>query len=340
MDLKQVLELLGKEHAPGDEMTGAFLEDAVAGFASNPVLSTNSIRQLQASDPRGFVLAAVRMLTTREEKSPGVQYVAGLMFAGNLLLDALIDKRTLGLEAAISLARNLASAEPLLDARLVGKILANAAGDIRAVEVDTALRVLALVDEISDCSRLSSYLVQLMRHPSAHVRSKATLLLGRANLNLSRIKGFLASDDARVRANAVESLWGLRDQQVLGVLREASRDKHGRVAINALVGLCKAGEGEAHDRLKWLAESTDTAMRAGAAWAMGELANPEDAATLTKLERDADEKVRKIAARSLKKLTPPAPAKPAVDLKPAADDHNAADHSVENQLESASVHPQ
>ncbi len=242
MDLKQILELLGKEHLPGDEITGVLLADAVAGFAANRAANTNAIRQLQATDPSSFVLAAARLLTSKEENSPGAQYVAGLILSGNLLIDALVDKRILGLEAATSLARNLAPEEPLLDALLVSKMLANTAGNIRAVEVETALRVLALVGAISDCSRLSSYLVQLMRHPSSHVRSKATLLLGRANLNLSRIKGFLASDDLRVRANAVESLWGLRDPEVLGVLREASRDTHGRVAINALVGLCKAGD--------------------------------------------------------------------------------------------------
>src|SRR5579872_5890943 len=144
MDLKQILELLGREHAPGDEMTGAFLEDCIAGFTSNPAGATNAIRQLHASDPSGFVLAAVQMLTTKEEKSPGVQYVAELMFSGTVLIDALMDKRILGLDAAISLARNLAAAEPLLDARLVSWLLADAAGDIHAVDAETALRVLGL----------------------------------------------------------------------------------------------------------------------------------------------------------------------------------------------------
>jgi hypothetical protein len=248
------------------------------------------------------------MLTTREEKTPGLQYVAGLMFSGNVLIDALIDTRILGLEAATALAQNLATAEPLLDARLVNRIMTKAAGDIRMVGVETALRVLALAGAISDCSRLSSYLVQLMRHPSSHVRSKATLLLGRANLNLSRIKGFLASDDARVRANAVESLWGLRSLEVLGVLRDASKDKHGRVAINALVGLCKAGERDAYEHLKRMGASTTAATRVGAAWAIGELGDLEFAPILAELEHDADEKIRAMAARSRIRMTPPQPA--------------------------------
>src|SRR5271166_4851511 len=89
MDLKLVIELLGKEHCPTDEMTGAFLEDAVASFSTNPAGATNAISQLQSADPSGFVLAAVDLLASRTDKSPGVQYLAGLLFAGNLMVDPL-----------------------------------------------------------------------------------------------------------------------------------------------------------------------------------------------------------------------------------------------------------
>jgi len=275
MDLKQILELLGQEHVPGDEMTGAFLEDAVASFALNPAGATNSIRQLQASDPPGFVLAAVRLLTQTEEKSAGVQYVAGLMFQGNLLIDALLDKRILAHDAATALARNLATAEPLLDVRLVRKMLANAAGDIRAVKAEAAMRV---------------------------VRSKVGLLLGRSNLNLNRIKSFLASDDARLRANAVESMWGLKDRSVVTILWDATKDSHRRVVINALVGLCRAGERDAFDRLIEMAGSGEAMMRAGVAWAMGEIGAPEFAEPLQKLSADNELNVRSMAGKSLNKL--------------------------------------
>jgi hypothetical protein len=132
MDLKKILELLGQEHVPGDEMTGAFLEDAVASFSVNPAGAT----------------------------------------------DALLDRRILTDELAIALARNLSTAEPHQDVRLVRKMLANAAGDIRAVKADSAMRMLTLAEQISDCSRVSSYFVQLMRHPNPQVRPKVPLLMG------------------------------------------------------------------------------------------------------------------------------------------------------------------
>ena len=160
MDLKQILELLGKEHVPGDEMTGAFLEDCVAGFASNPAGATNAIRQLHSATRPVLFLPRSKCSPPGKRKRRDCSTWRDSMFSGNVLIDALIDKRILGLEAATALAQNLATAEPLLDARLVNRIMTKAAGDIRMVGVETALRVLALAGAISDCSRLSSYLVQ------------------------------------------------------------------------------------------------------------------------------------------------------------------------------------
>jgi HEAT repeat protein len=201
--------------------------------------------------------------------------------------------------------------EPLADVRLMQKMLALSGGDILAVLPETALQVLGVVDSLSDCSRLTSYLVQLLRHPSAQVRSKAALTLGRANLNLNRVQAFLEESDDRVRANAVESLWGHTSEKVQRILWEATRDPSGRVAVNALLGLCKAGDRKAFARLEALAVSPEPVLRAGAAWAMGETADLEFAATLARLEHDEDEKVRAITVKSLRKLErPPAADEP------------------------------
>jgi HEAT repeat protein len=293
MNLNQVLDLLNQENVAANEMTGAFLEDAVASFAANAVVGTNAIRSLRSNDPTGFVLAGVHMLISTEERSPGLLHVAGLLSGGDRLLEKGLPEE----EAVAVLGRNLKSAEPLLDARLVGKMLTKA-GDIRAVDAGTALRVLSLVEAISDGSRLSSFLVQLMRHPNARVRSKAVLVLGRANLNLNRITDFMTSEDVRLRANAVESLWEWPDARVLTILREASNSAHRRVAINALVGLCRARDRDAFERLKQMADSADPLTRTGVAWAMNELADKESGPILAKLREDSDERVRRMAARA------------------------------------------
>ena len=192
--------------------------------------------------------------------------------------------------------------DSLADVRVMKKVFGEG-GDVRATNPETVLKALRLVDSISDGSRLTSYLVQLLRHPSPQVRSKTTLLLGRANLNINRVRNFLLSSDTRLRANAVESLWGHASREnVRQLLWEASRDRNNRVVVNALLGLCKAGDRGAFARLVALADSTDPRLRSGAAWAMGETGDPEFAASLEKLAQDADERVAALAARARKNL--------------------------------------
>ncbi len=320
MDLKGIIELLGKDNGPADEMTGAFLADAVASFATKPAAATNAIRQLQTGDPSGFALAAVRLLASNNEKSPGVQYVAGLLFAGNLLIDPLLDEDALPLEAAISLARNLATAEPVLDGRLLRKLLSNAGGEVQAIKSSAALRALKLVESISDCTRLSSYLIQLLRHPSSEVQSKVALLLGRANLNLSRVKSFLGSDDARLRANTVESLWGHPSAEVREVLRQAVKDSSARASMNALLELCRQGDREAFERIKHAATALDAVDRSRAAWAMGECGDPEFTALLDQLCSDQDAHVREMAEKGRTKLRQRSAEKLAAEKPPVVDE--------------------
>ena len=308
MDVKPAIELSGEEPRAAQDAgrVARALEDALACYAANPAAATSAIRRLHADDSSGFRRALMRVLTTEREKSPALQFVAGLAFTGRLPLDPLLDEGALPIGAAIALARNFSHVDPLLDARLMQKLIARAHGNVESIDSSAAQRALRLVAEISDCSRLSSSLIQLLNHPDSGVRSKAALLLGRSNVNLSRVKSFLSSGDARLRASAVESLWGHRSAQAKEMLREAAKDSCGRASINALLALCRHGDSEAREQLSQLADSPDAAKRSGAAWAMGESGDPQFAPLLEKLAGDEDSKVGAMAARSRLKLRPPA----------------------------------
>jgi hypothetical protein len=67
------------------------------------------------------------------------------------------------------------------------------------------------------------------------------------------------------------------------------------------------GDRKAYSRLAELAETSDPALRSGAAWAMGEIGDPEFGDTLEKLVQDADVKVSDMARKSQKKLRGPDP---------------------------------
>jgi HEAT repeat protein len=285
-----------RELAPSsDATTRSSLKDALATFTSNAVASMRAIQRLQSSDPSGLASAAVELLVAAEEKSPGLQYLADLPTVSSALADLLMNQRVLSLEAAIAVAHKLEIFEPRLDVLLLRRVQASAGG----------LRVLGLVDAISDCSLLASNLSRFLNHPDDRVRSKAALMLGRTNWNLTRIESLMASDDDRVRANAVESLWGHRHADARAILWDATLDRCSRVVVNALLGLCQMGDREAYSRLAELAETSDPARRSGAAWAMGEIGDPEFGEALEKLAQDRDVKVRDMARKSQKKLRVP-----------------------------------
>jgi HEAT repeats len=281
------------------------LQDAVAAYPENRRQAIGAIGRLQASDPSGLARAALQLLIAAEEKSPGLRCAADLLMAGSPLADLLLNQEILTLQAAASLARKMTWVEPFLEVFLVRHAVTKAGGKVGAIKSTAALYVLELVDVISDCSRLGSYLIQFLNHPNDKVRSKAALMLGRSNWNRLRLEILLASEDSRLRANAVESLWGHSNADVRKILWSASSDPSGRVVVNALLGLCRAGDRKAYLNLAELGDTPDPVLRRGAAWAMGETGDVEFEGALEKLTQDGDAKVRAMAAKSRKKLRKP-----------------------------------
>ena len=166
-----------------DEKTNIVaLREAVAAYSKNRRQAIRAIGRLQAIDPAGLARAALQLLVSAEEKSPGLKYAADLLMAGSLLAELLLNKDILTLDAAASLARKVTWVEPFLDVCLVRHAVAKAAGKVGAINSHEALNVLELVDAISDCSRLGSHLIQFLNHPNDKVRSKAALMLGRQQL--------------------------------------------------------------------------------------------------------------------------------------------------------------
>lgn len=82
-------------------------------------------------------------------------------------------------------------------------------------------------------------------------------------------EAWLEDGDSRVRANAVESLWGGSDEQAAAIFTRKLDDPHQRVAANAAVGLYLAGRSESVTALWKMSKHDDPAFRTAAAWAMG-----------------------------------------------------------------------
>jgi hypothetical protein len=288
--------------SPGHDDPGTVLINALAAFAGDPGSSTATMRSLQKSDPGRFVYAAGQLLGSAE-KSAGSKVLAGLVASDPLVVDMLLRDQQIPLAAATAAASQIIDADPLFDIRLVKGVIQDSD---EVIPAPLAMRLLRILDQASDCSRLTSYLIKLSSHQSQHVRSKSVLLVGRGNHNISRARKFLSSPEPRVRANAVESLWDRPDPGTLKILVECSQDPHQRVAINALVGLCRLGDSKAPGQLVDLARSENPVARAGAAWGMGQVNRlevvAEFRAALETLTGDSEQKVQKMARMSVEKL--------------------------------------
>lgn len=105
----------------------------------------------------------------------------------------------------------------------------------------------------------------------ARIRSTLALLSGRLAAVARFADQLLEDTDPRVRANALESLWGRSDEEALQRFRAALEDPHPRPVANACVGLYLAGRAEAVRELSSLASHPEPRFRAAAAWAMGRI---------------------------------------------------------------------
>lgn len=203
--------------------------------------------------------------------------------------------------ALAEILRVLMQVDPLADAKLATTLRMWRRND-EDVDKATVLRILDVLDEFSPGRRLVMTLSQLVRDTDQPVASKAALVMGRRVENASWVESQLASQDARVRANVIESLWGVQSLQARKWMRAALDDAHNRVVGNALVGLFQVGDREAVPRLKEMLKHKRPEFRSTAAWAMGRTGAEEFRAALTEALNDEDPNVRRNAELSLAKL--------------------------------------
>lgn len=253
-------------------MAGA-LESLIQIFAERPMVVSREMRLLLERDRKDFLADALLQLQS-EHLSPGQEYVLTLLGAQDLLIPRLCDP-DLPLADAIRLAKRIAAkTDPLIDVKLARCLLPANGAKAAVVGRGAVLRVLEIIDAISDGARMITLLTQILRHEDAHVRSKAALLVGRVNRNLAWVQQRMAEPDPRVRANAVESLWGVDSPPVRQLFLAAAKDPDGRVAGNGLLGLYQLGDLAAAELLAPMLASPDPKIRATAAWVMGQTDDP------------------------------------------------------------------
>ncbi len=164
------------------------------------------------------------------------------------------------------------------------------------------IRAMDILGRIADGRDIVPFVISATVSDNAELRSKAILVLGRTSDKLSIIENALTDEDARVRANAVETLWGMDTDDARMLLRQAVRDPDNRVRANAAKGLYELGHPLGLQTLLEMLQMEEPGMRMSAAWVLGEVNALEAIPELRARLKDADSNVQRNSALALEKM--------------------------------------
>jgi hypothetical protein len=286
-----------RDRSPDD--IRAVLSNLVRNFEADAAGSRKQIRDLLDNDRELFFSSAMEIMKSAGD-SRGGQFVVALLSANGMLLQALCDPN-LSREQALALGRAAKRVDPMVDTTLARGLADSAIGESAVVVPDPA-RLMEILCEIADPARVMPSLMRLLRHPNSYLRSKAVKMIGQGSRSVKWVMGRLSESDPRVRANAVESLWGVETPEARTLLNFAANDANNRVAGNALLGLYYVGEASVLGEITKLAGHESALSRATAAWVMGETGDARFTDSLRRLISEADPTVRKRAFAALSRI--------------------------------------
>jgi HEAT repeat protein len=242
-----------------------------------------------------FPLAAAYILAN--PNAIAVEPLLQIMMADGVLERAVLDPAISSLREATTISARAQRLQESFILHLIGEFSRR---DAEAPDHQGALRrLLDLLSSLPPHPGALPVLLRLLRRPDEKIRSKVALLVKRARMPVSALQDFSQDPDPRVRANAVEGLWGLQDSKSMEVFRKAASDTHPRVMANALIGLYLGGAPEAVDQIEQMATFTEPTYQASAAWAMGRTGDPVFTECLTALARSNDPSVKRCAMQGL-----------------------------------------
>ena len=284
----------------------ASIRKILADFDANPMQEARALRLLFESNRYSFLAAALPVLRD-ESDSAGLHYIATLLHSHDLLLAPLCSPQVFTRSEAIRIGRHLMEVDAQFDLRLLRSGVNNN-GSTSPEELERlfgtppGMRMLEILGEISDGSRVISTMTQLMSHPDPRVRSKAALLVGRSNKNHKWVKDRLGEADPRVRANAIESLWGSDTDGSRAVYWTALGDDDDRVVGNAILALYRLGDPASIQLLLQLVAHPEIPFRVTGVWAMGETGDPRFMPMLARMIAEQVRELRANAFRSMAKI--------------------------------------
>ena len=271
----------------------AALTALVRDFDRDAAANRKRINEILQYQPEVFYRTAIEILK-QDLDSRAAQYLVTLLVSQDLLFRAVCDP-ALDRERATALARQALRMDPVVDTKLARQLADSQSQCSAAGGTGMAERLLEILDQISDGRRILSSLTRILRNDNPYLRSKAVLMIGRSGRSVNWIERRVQEADTRVRANAIEAMWGMDTAEARAVLEWAARDSNNRVAGNALVGLYRLGDSSLLPELIKMAGHDSASFRRTAAWVMGETGDPRFSEVLGRMIADSNTDVRKNA---------------------------------------------
>ena len=293
--------LLGRELTVEEQATEALLRNVLETQEKRTIAA--SIQSIARSQPAAFMAAAIYMLDAETTLEGRRGLYKQWLDCPEFLLE-LVHPDRFSAEQLLAVCRGLKEIDDMLDVQL-GRLMPGRHDDAIGMFPDVVLRVLDVLDAISAGSRLILMLGHLTEHKNPRIASKATMLVGKRVRNDSWVKRQLAAADARVRANALEALWGVDSPTARKCMWDSLKDENNRVAGNALVGLHRLGEPAVGQLVRRMLQDSRPIFRTTAAWVMGKIGGDEFVESLRHALDDSDKLVRETAQSALAAIEGP-----------------------------------
>lgn len=248
-----------------------------------------------------------RIAYPAEVASACIRYLAeyGLDASGQQMLTWLCDSpdylylvlhpQAVSLEAAKKVFMLFRQNDPQFFTNLLGL------ADRRLVLTQDLLlrRALDLLDDLDNSSFFVRWLQRLTHHKDERVRSKAVKWVCSIEPSKDLVQHYLQTEDDRVRANAVEALWGNMTEEVEAIFIKALNDKHHRTVANGIVGLYPINQDLALEMLIEFVNHSSPMFRLAMVWAISKTNVPGSVELLCQLSQDESMLVRTKARTTL-----------------------------------------
>ncbi len=282
------------------EITPAVFAGLVASLSSGAIGHQRLIEELLVTEPDIFYRGALEALRAQGQ-SRGLRFLMGLLIA-NDLLEPLLCEASLRVEEAAAAAHVAVQIDPTVELSLARHLAEGVTAGTHPVLAANASRLLDILARVSDGARILPSLARLLHSTDSELRSKAALIMGRSNRSATWVQSHMGDADPRLRANAVEGLWGVETEEARNLMLAALHDTNNRVVGNALYGLYAMGDSASLAETIKLAAHPMAVFRATAAWVMGRTGDSRFRDTLPQLLRDPHPMVRSRALRSVAQI--------------------------------------